>query len=161
MKRVLPFVLCLILLCGCADDGKSQFLEFVNVVSSAENISFSAKVSAQYSDKTAQFTLGYEQTADGASVSVIEPEMLRGIKANVAGKNLSLEYDGAMLDIGTLDDAELSLAAAYRAGDAKRPSRNKLGRGRYARSAHHPGRRLCRDAVDRLIPHAEERRDKL
>ena len=29
MKRVLPFVLCLILLCGCADDGKSQFLEFV------------------------------------------------------------------------------------------------------------------------------------
>ena len=91
-----------------ADDGKSQFLEFVNVVSSAENISFSAKVSAQYSDKTAQFTLGYEQTADGASVSVIEPEMLRGIKANVAGKNLSLEYDGAILDIGTLDDAELS-----------------------------------------------------
>ena len=82
MKRVLPFVLCLILLCGCADDGKSQFLEFVNVVSSAENISFSAKVSA--------------------------PEMLRGIKANVAGKNLSLEYDGAMIDIGTLDDAELS-----------------------------------------------------
>ena len=102
MKRVLPFVLCLILLCGCADDGKSQFLEFVNVVSSAENISFSAKVSAQYSDKTAQFTLGYEQTADGASVSVIEPEMLRGIKANVAGKNLSLEYDGAMIDIGTM-----------------------------------------------------------
>ena len=34
--------------------------------------------------------------------------MLRGIKANVMGKNLSLEYDGAMLDIGTLDDAELS-----------------------------------------------------
>lgn len=90
MKRVLPFVLCLILLCGCADDGKSQFLEFVNVVSSAENISFSAKVSAQYSDKTAQFTLGYEQTAEGASVSVIEPEMLRGIKANVAGKTSAL-----------------------------------------------------------------------
>ena len=52
---------------------KVAVLEFVNVVSSAENISFSAKVSAQYSDKTAQFTLGYEQTADGASVSVIEP----------------------------------------------------------------------------------------
>lgn len=160
MKRVLPFVLCLILLCGCADDGKSQFLEFVNVVSSAENISFSAEVSAQYSDKTAQFTLGYEQTADGASISVIEPEMLRGIKANVMGKNLSLEYDGAMLDIGTLDDAELS-PMSYRAGDAKRPSRDKLGRGRYACSAHNSGRRLCCDAVDRLIPHAEERRDKL
>ena len=50
MNRVLPFVLCLILLCGCADVGKSQFLEFVNVVSSAEIISFSAEVSAQYSD---------------------------------------------------------------------------------------------------------------
>lgn len=108
MKRVLPLMLCFILLCGCADDGKAQFAEFVGIVSSAENISFTAKVSAQYSDKTAQFTLGYAQTADGATVSVIEPELLSGIKANVAGRSLSLEFDGAILDIGTLDDAELS-----------------------------------------------------
>ncbi len=81
MKRVLPFILCLILLCGCADDGKGQFAEFVKIVSSAENIAFSAHVSAQYDEKTAEFTLAYE-------------------------------YDGAMLDIGTLDDAELSPMSA-------------------------------------------------
>lgn len=108
MKRVLPFILCLILLCGCADDGKGQFADFVKIVSSAENISFSANVSAQYDDKTAEFTLAYEQTKDGASISVVEPELLSGIKANLSGESLSLEYDGAMLDIGTLDDAELS-----------------------------------------------------
>ena len=99
MNRVLPFILCLILLCGCADDGKGQFAEFVKIVSTAENISFSAHVAAQYDEKTAEFTLAYEQTKDGASISVVEPELLSGIKANLSGESLSLEYDGAMLDI--------------------------------------------------------------
>ena len=108
MKRVLPFIMSLLLLCGCADDGKAQFAEFTNIVSTAENISFSANVSVQYDDKTAEFTLAYAQTKDGASVSVVKPELLSGIKANVTGRDLSLEFDGAMLDIGTLDDAELS-----------------------------------------------------
>lgn len=108
MKRVLPFILCLILLCGCADDGKAQFAEFVKIVSSAENISFTARVTAQYDDRTAEFTLNYAQTEDGASVSVVQPELLSGIKAKLTGEDLSLEFDGAMLDIGTLGDAELS-----------------------------------------------------
>ena len=84
----------------------------MKIVSSTENISFSAHVSAQYDDKTAEFTLGYEQTKDTASVSVVEPELLSGIKAKLSGESLSLEYDGAMLDIGTLDDAELSPVSA-------------------------------------------------
>ncbi len=108
MKRLLPFALCLFLLCGCADDGKVQLAEFTKIVSSAENISFTACVAAQYDDKTAEFTLVYEQTENGASVSVAEPELLSGIRAELTGEELSLEFDGAILDIGTLDDAELS-----------------------------------------------------
>ncbi len=108
MKRVLPFILCLFLLCGCADDGRAQLAQFVSIVSSSENISFTADVSAQYDDKTAKFTLSYAQTKDGASVSVVQPELLSGIKAHLSGDELSLEYDGARLDIGALDDAELS-----------------------------------------------------
>ncbi len=108
MKRLLPIVLCLFLLCGCADDGKAQLAEFTKIVSSAENISFTANVTAQYDDKTAEFTLAYEQTENGASVSVVKPELLSGIRASLTGGELSLEFDGAMLDIGTLDDAELS-----------------------------------------------------
>ena len=69
MKRVLPFILCLILLCGCADDGKGQFAEFVKIVSTAENISFSAHVAAQYDEKTAEFTLAYEQTKEFSRLS--------------------------------------------------------------------------------------------
>ncbi len=108
MKRVLPFILCLILLCSCADDGKAQLAEFTGIVSAVENISFTAEVSAQYDDKTAEFVLAYEQTGESSSVSVVKPELLSGIRASLTGSELSLEFDGAVLDIGTLDDAELS-----------------------------------------------------
>ena len=113
MKKIVPLIMCLIvLLCACADTGQERFAEFVKRTAEAENISFTAEVRTEYDDKTAVFKLGYEQNADAASVEVIEPEMLTGIKARLKDDGLSLEYDGAMLDIGTLDDAELSPMSA-------------------------------------------------
>lgn len=108
MKKLLPVILSLLLLSSCADTGESEFLKFTESVSSAENISFTADVRAQYSDSTAEFTLAYEKSGDEATVQVVKPELISGIKANVKGNDISLEYDGAMLDIGTLPDAELS-----------------------------------------------------
>ena len=113
MKKIVPLIMCIaMLLCACADTGEEQFAMFVSRTAEAENISFTADVRTEYDDKTAEFKLRYEQNADGASVEVIEPEMLAGIKAHLKDNDLSLEYDGAMLNIGTLEAAELSPMSA-------------------------------------------------
>lgn len=112
MKKLLPLLLSLVLLCACADTGREQYIRFSQTVAEAESISFTANVQAEYSDKTSQFTLSYSKTADGESIEVIKPDDLAGIKANTDGASLSLEYDGAMLDVGTLADAQLSPMSA-------------------------------------------------
>lgn len=111
-KKMLPLMISLVLLCGCADTGEESFDEFVMGVAEADTVSFSADVRAEYSDKTAEFTLRYAQSADSAEVEISEPETVAGIKARVTGDALSLEYDGAILDIGSFGDTELSPMSA-------------------------------------------------
>ena len=112
IKKLLPLMISLVLLCGCADTGEESFNQFVGNVSEAESISFNADVRAEYSDKTAEFTLRYTQNADSADVEITQPETVAGIKAHIAGDALSLEYDGAMLDIGSFGDTALSPMSA-------------------------------------------------
>ena len=111
-KKMLPLMISLVLLCGCADTGEESFDEFARSVAESDSVSFSADVRAEYSDKTAEFTLRYAQSADSAEVEISEPETVAGIKARVTGDALSLEYDGAILDIGSFGDTELSPMSA-------------------------------------------------
>lgn len=111
-KKMLPLMISLVLLCGCADTGEESFDQFARSVAEADCVSFSADVRAEYSDKTAEFTLRYAQSADSAEVEISEPETVAGIKARVTGDALSLEYDGAILDIGSFGDTELSPMSA-------------------------------------------------
>lgn len=112
LKKLLPLMISLVLLCGCADNGEESFDQFVKRVSEAETVSFSADVRAEYSDKTAEFTLRYAQSEESAEVEITRPETVAGIKARVTGDALSLEYDGAILDIGSFGDTELSPMSA-------------------------------------------------
>ena len=111
-KKMLPLMISLVLLCGCADTGEESFDQFARSVAESDSVCFSADVRAEYSDKTAEFTLRYAQSADSAEVEISEPETVAGIKARVTGDALSLEYDGAILDIGSFGDTELSPMSA-------------------------------------------------
>ena len=112
IKKLLPLMISLVLLCGCADNGEESFDEFAGGVAEADTVSFSADVRAEYSDKTSEFTLRYAQSAESAEVEITEPETVAGIKARITGDALSLEYDGAILDIGSFGDTELSPMSA-------------------------------------------------
>lgn len=112
IKKLLPLMISLVLLCGCADNGEESFDKFAGGVAEADTVSFSADVRAEYSDKTAEFTLRYVQGPESAEVEITEPETVAGIKARVTGDALSLEYDGAILDIGSFGDTELSPMSA-------------------------------------------------
>lgn len=107
-KLLLPLMISLVVLCGCADNGEESFIRFMQQVGSADELSFDAVVRAEYSDKTAEFKLGYTQDESGAVVEIIEPEIVAGIKARVSDDAMQLEYDGAILDIGAIADSDLS-----------------------------------------------------
>lgn len=111
-KLLLPLMISLVMLCGCADTGEESFMQFMQQVSDSSQLSFDALVRAEYSDKTAEFRLEYTRDESGAVVEIIEPEIVAGIKARVTDNGTQLEYDGAILDIGTLADSELSPMSA-------------------------------------------------
>ena len=111
-KLLLPLMISLTLLCGCADTAQERFISFMESVNECSRISFTADVRAEYSDKTAEFTLTYSQDGDDAVVEVIKPDIIAGIKARVNKDGAAVEYDGAVLDIGSLTDEGLSPVSA-------------------------------------------------
>lgn len=110
MKKTLTLVLTislLLTLCACSGNEKESFEDFCGKANDAESICFTASLRAEYSDKTAIFKLGYTQNEDGIRVTVLEPEIISGISAHVSDDGARLEYDGAILDIGTLSQSGL------------------------------------------------------
>lgn len=110
MKRIYPLLLMLcIVLTGCQRrDIESEFASFSEELSQRDTLSFTANIRAEYENKTARFTLGYEENAEGGTVTVLAPELIKGIKARVSPGSTSLEYDTVVLDTGALDNFGLS-----------------------------------------------------
>lgn len=111
MKRLLPpLLLCLcLLLTGCGRSrGQSACEDFAARLNDAGGLSFTAKVRAEYEHKTARFTLRYEEASGEGRVTVLAPELIRGVSARVAPGGATLEYDSVVLDTGSLDSFGLS-----------------------------------------------------
>lgn len=111
MKRsIFPLLLCLcLLLTGCGKSkAETAFEAFSETLGETEALSFTAQVRAEYEHKTARFTLSYSEDADGGRVTVLAPELIRGVSARVASGGTTLEYDSVVLDTGSLDSFGLS-----------------------------------------------------
>lgn len=106
MKRWATIILtiCLLFLSGCGKGEQEAFLNFAAEVAKAEEINFNADLRAEYGNFTADFKLKFNETADGATVEIVKPDILAGIKAHVSENSAELEYDGAILDLGMLSD---------------------------------------------------------
>ena len=76
MKKalLLPIMLCILLvLSACGGNAEDEFGSFCAELEQAQSIGFTAKLRAEYEDKTANFKLAYTQNAEGIKVTVIEP----------------------------------------------------------------------------------------
>lgn len=110
MKRILiPVLLCALLLSACGKSrGESEFRAFSERLTGLDSLSFTAQVRAEYEHKTARFGLSYEEDSQGGRVTVLAPELIRGVSASVKPGSATLEYDSVVLDTGSLDSFGLS-----------------------------------------------------
>lgn len=105
MKRlsICLLLIAALLLTGCGGDEKQRAEQLSQQLLSAQRVTFTAQVQAEYEDKTAQFKLGFSYENACCTVEVLEPELIAGIKAHIKDGESRLEYDGAVLDIGALN----------------------------------------------------------
>ena len=103
-----------LLLAACGKDRafKSEYESFSKELASAEAVSFTANVRAEYEHKTARFALSYTGDESGAVVTILAPELISGISARVSPDGTSLEYGEISLDTGSLDSHGLSPMSA-------------------------------------------------
>lgn len=114
MKRLcLPLLMICLLFTACGNSAaKSGYDEFVRDLESRDGIGFTAKLRCEYTDKTAEFTVGYTEDENGCTVTVLEPELISGIKAHADSGETSLEFEGVILDTGELDSFGLTPMSA-------------------------------------------------
>lgn len=107
---LLALMISLTLFCGCSnstkyegkyDDWRSAYLE-------VSEHQIEAAVTTSDDDKVCEYTLLYTKNAEGETVEVISPELIANIKAQIGEKEVSLSYDGAMLETGSTLSENLS-----------------------------------------------------
>lgn len=115
MKKTVICVLVITLmltLCGCGGGEEAKYEEFRQRLAAANELGFTARLSAEFTEKTESFTLSFFKDSEGCTVEILEPESVRGIKAHVAADGTRLEYDGVILDVGKLTDRGLTPMSA-------------------------------------------------
>ena len=110
-KALLPLLLCMaLLLSGCGKSkNEERFRSFAGELRARDDLTMSAEVRAEYDDRTLSFTLTYrDEPGGGCLVEVIEPEIIRGVKARMNSAGTKLVYDSVSVDTG--DDGGTGLS---------------------------------------------------
>ena len=109
-KHFLPFLLILsLLLGGCANKNEERFRSFSEELRGRSDLSVTAEVRAEFDDRSCSFTLRCAEDGEGGcTVEVLEPELIRGVKARVSADGTKLVYDSVSVDTG--DDGGTGLS---------------------------------------------------
>ena len=121
MRRLTACVLMMtLLLCSCKAAGgetpEEAALAVRDVYLDGAGWNADADITASVGNKVFDFTLAVQWRREGETVlSITAPELLAGITARMAKGETVLEYDGAGLSLGLLDDSGLTPVAAVTA----------------------------------------------
>lgn len=106
--RLFSFVLILLMLSSCSADADTMtdISEHIRKTPSANYI---AHITASFPGREVKFSLNYIYSKDGEDrASVISPEELAGISMTYSESGSRIEFDGARLEMGSLDKNGLS-----------------------------------------------------
>ena len=109
-RRYLSLLLvCALTLTGCGKQNEARFNAFSEALRERNDLVMTAQVRAVYDDRECSFTLRYAETTDGGcTVEVLEPELIRGVKAHMNADGTKLIYDSVAVDTG--DDGGTGLS---------------------------------------------------
>lgn len=105
MKKLLVYLLPLILLltaCG-SDAGADRVTEVQTLYAHLQGYAAEVMVDIPREEETLHYTLSLTKNGDALSARVLAPDTLKGVTAHTDGDTLALEYDGAVLDAGSLN----------------------------------------------------------
>lgn len=118
VRRVLSCVLMMtLLLTACGHGGKDDPRQLASLIRgeylNMTGWSSGINLTADYGDRVFDFTVNAGWRKDGETVlTVVKPDLIAGITARLKDGETLLEYDGAGLSVGALDEEGLSPISA-------------------------------------------------
>lgn len=117
MRRLIAMFLTSILLflgaCDREEEHLSPAIDFRAKLVQAGGCSFEAEITADFGDAVQSFRLACETDAQGnVAFTITEPPTLEGITATVSEGGKKLNYEGLIVEMGTLAEHSLAPAAA-------------------------------------------------
>ena len=114
MRKALIFAPMLILLltaCGAGEE-TNETAQLQQQYAAVESATMEAEIVCHYDDEIRTYTLLCAYTPERSTVTVLSPENLAGISAQVEDGTLTLSYDDISLDAGTYSAAAVSPVVA-------------------------------------------------
>ena len=100
-RAILPVLMIAALLTGCGGANAEERIEKQrDDLAAAQEISFTADVTANFENEVFQCTLRCTATPEEVVVEAVEPELIAGVRARMAAGEATLEYEGVILSIG-------------------------------------------------------------
>lgn len=102
MKRIVCIALIALLLTGCGAEGTDRAAALQEQYGALQGYTAEVKIDIPRETETLHYSLSVVKNGEKLSARVLSPDVLKGITAHIDGETLALEYDGAILDAGTV-----------------------------------------------------------